>query len=352
METKMARPPRRAPTLKDVADHAGVSVMTVSRTISVNGQVKPATRERVERAIAALNYSSAPPRRRASAGAETRIALLYSRPPSSYLSEFLIESLLAARHVHVHLDVETFKDTVPVADIVADLLDERTDGVILLPPLCDSPDMLRALAAAGIPAVAIATGRTSRETSSVTIDDHEAAREMTHHLIKLGHGRIGFMLGDPRHGATRRRLDGYLLALSEAGIAPDNALIAQGTFTYRSGLDAAEKILGLAKPPTAIFSSNDDMAAAAVAVAHRRGLDVPGDLSIAGFDDAPLATTIWPELTTIRQPIGDMSRLALELLVEEIAGGTTSTPPRQIILDYMLVRRQSDSAPRWQFRNG
>ena len=134
METKMARPPHRAPTLKDVADHAGVSLMTVSRTISANGKVKPATRERVQRAIAELNYSSDPPRRRPPIVPEVRIALLYSRPPSSYLSEFLIESLLAARHVHVHLEVETFEDTVPVADIVADLLDERTDGVILLPP--------------------------------------------------------------------------------------------------------------------------------------------------------------------------------------------------------------------------
>jgi LacI family transcriptional regulator len=327
--------------------------MTVARTMSADGKVKPETRARVERAIAALNYSPNTPRRRPPPVAEIRIALLYSRPPSSYLSEFLIESLLEARHVHVHLDIETFEDSVPVADIVADLRDARTDGVILLPPLCDSPEMLQALAAAGIPVVAIATGRTPRETSSVTIDDHEAAREMTRHLIRLGHGRIGFILGDQRHGATSRRLDGYLLALSEAGIAVDRDLIAQGTFTYRSGLDAAEKILSQAKPPTAIFASNDDMAAAAVAVAHQHGLDVPGDLSISGFDDAPLATTIWPELTTIRQPISDMSRLALELLVKDIkAAGATTAPPRQIVLDHMLVRRQSDAAPRWQFRNG
>src|SRR4051812_16121171 len=132
METKMARPSGRAPTLKDVADHAGVSVMTVSRTISVGGKVKPATRERVQRAIAELNYSSTPPRRRLPTMAGIRVALLYSHPPSSYLSEFLIESLLAARHVHVHLEIETFEDTVSVTDIVADLIGERTDGVILL----------------------------------------------------------------------------------------------------------------------------------------------------------------------------------------------------------------------------
>jgi LacI family transcriptional regulator len=352
MVRALPRQARSGPTLKDVADHAEVSVMTVSRTIKGDGKVARATRERVEHSIAALRYSRRTVLRAFPPGEEIRIALLYSHPRSSHLSGFLINSLLEARRHHVHLDFHALEDTISVEEFVDGLVDARTDGVILLPPLCDSADMLGALAAADIRVVAVATGRTEREMSSVTIDDQQAAREMTQHLLALGHGRIAFILGDPRHRSTRRRLDGYLAALAEAGIARDDTLIAQGLFTYRSGLDAAERILSQTQPPTAIFASNDDMAAATVAVAHQRRLDVPGDLSVCGFDDAPLASTIWPELTTVRQPMDDMSRASLGLLVGEIrAGGQTGAPPEQIILNHVIVRRQSDSAPRWRFRN-
>ncbi|MEO6215289.1 MAG: LacI family DNA-binding transcriptional regulator [Sphingomonas sp.] len=352
MVSESPRQPRGGPTLQDVADHAQVSVMTVSRTIKGDGKVSRATRQRVERSMAALKYSRRTVRRRFPPGEEIRIVLLYGQTRSSHLSGFLINSLLEARRHHVHLDFQAFEDRTSAEQFVDDLVDTNTDGVILLPPLCDSAEMLAALAAAEIQVVAVATGRTERETSSVTIDDLQAAREMTRHLIALGHGRIAFILGDPRHRATGRRLEGYLLALAEAGIERDDDLIAQGLFTYRSGLDAAERILSQTRPPTAIFASNDDMAAAAVAVAHQRRLDVPGDLSVCGFDDAPLATTIWPELTTVRQPMDDMSRASLELLVGEImAGRQLAGPPKQLVLEHVIVRRQSDSAPRWSARN-
>jgi len=352
MVTASPRQARGGPTLQDVADHAQVSVMTVSRTIKGDGKVSRATRQKVERAMVALKYSRRVVRQRFPPGEEIRIVLIHSQPRSSHLSGFLINSLIEARRHHVHLDFQAFEDTATVEEFVEELVSTETDGVILLPPLCDSVEILSALAPTDIHVVAVATGRTQRETSSVTIDDQEAAREMTRHLIGLGHGRIGFIMGDPRHRSTARRLEGYLLALAEAGIDRDDALIAQGLFTYRSGLDAAERILSQTRPPTAIFASNDDMAAAAVAVAHQRRIDVPGDLSVCGFDDAPLATTIWPELTTVRQPLDDMSRAALELLVADImAGLQRAGPPKQLVLDHAIVRRQSDSAPRWRARN-
>ena len=134
--------------------------------------------------------------------------------------------------------------------------------------------------------------------------------------------------------------------MAEAGLGGQDDLIAQGYFTYKSGLDAAEQLLELADPPTAIFASNDDMAAAAVAVAHRRGLDVPGDLTVCGFDDTTLATAIWPELTTIRQPIAEMARAAVELLVGALRRQATGDADRHRRLDTQLIRRQSDAAPR------
>jgi LacI family transcriptional regulator len=348
MDSKTSRRQRNGPTINDVAKHAGVSLMTVSRVINNEDIVRAETREKVRRSIAALNYAPSAAARSLAGGEEMRIGLLYSNPSSSYLSEFLMGSLDQASRSNVHLVVERFGDDMSVKGVVDHLVRGRIGGVILPPPLCDSLEMLRALAAAMIPAVAVATGRTPKRMSAVSINDEDAAYEMTRHLIVLGHSRIGFIRGNPDQSASERRFDGYARALAEAGIAADDALVAQGLFSYRSGLDAAEQILDLPAPPSAIFASNDDMAAAAVAVAHRRGLDVPGDLTVCGFDDTPLATTIWPELTTIRQPISDMSRAAVDLLVREIRGGKMEKdgPPSHILLDYTLIRRQSDAAPR------
>jgi LacI family transcriptional regulator len=136
--------------------------------------------------------------------------------------------------------------------------------------------------------------------------------------------------------ASQRRFEGYKAALREAGIAPDTHLVQQGYFTYRSGLDAAEKLLSLRRPPTAIFASNDDMAVAAVSVAHRRGLQVPRDLSIVGFDDTSAATTIWPELTTVRQPIGNMADAAIDILLRAIR---RKPEDHRVVVDHVMAHQ-------------
>jgi LacI family transcriptional regulator len=348
MDSRTSRRQRNAPTINDVAKHAGVSPMTVSRVINGEQVVRASTREKVEAAIAALHYSPSAAARSLAGGEETRIGLLYSNPSSSYLSEFLVGSLDQSSRSNVQLVIEKCGDDEQVQAVIDHLVRGRVDGIVLPPPLCDSEDVLRALEAADIPAVAVATGRSAPATSAVSIDDSRAAYEMTRHLIRLGHNRIGFIKGHPNQSASARRYEGYCAALTEAGLAADEALAAQGFFTYRSGLDAAEQILDLPDPPSAIFASNDDMAAAAVAVAHRRGLDVPGDLTVCGFDDTPLAVTIWPELTTIRQPIREMSQAAVEILVRELKGRKSAKPgePTHMLLDHVLIRRQSDAAPR------
>ncbi|WP_342113487.1 substrate-binding domain-containing protein [Pseudoduganella sp. OTU4001] len=184
--------------------------------------------------------------------------------------------------------------------------------------------------------------------AAVSIDDYQAAYTMTRHLVSLGHQRIGFIIGHPNQTASARRKAGYRDAMKDAGLEVPDEPMVQGLFTYRSGLDAADQLLNLAQRPTAVFASNDDMAAATVAIAHRMGLDVPGDLTVAGFDDTALATTIWPELTTIRQPIASMAETALKLLVQDIASqrdGSRGAPAHQV-LEASLIRRQSDAAPR------
>ncbi len=348
VKQKTSRRQTTAPTISDVARHAGVSPMTVSRVINGEANVRPTTRETVNAAIAALDYVPNPAARRLAGGGQTRIGLLYSNPSTAYLSEFLVGSLDQASRSDVQLVVQKCELGEREVEVVRLMIERGIDGVLLPPPLCDSLDVLEVLRETQTPTVVVATGRPPAHVLSVAVDDFAAARAMTEHVLALGHVRIGFVIGNPNQTASARRLEGYRAALSGAGIAPDDRLIAQGLFTYRSGLDAAEFLLDAPDPPTAIFASNDDMAAAVVAVAHRRRLDVPGDLTVCGYDDTTLATAIWPELTTIHQPIADMSRAAVELLVATIRnkrGGDANPSPHRL-LDFKLIRRQSDAAPR------
>ena len=337
-----------APTISDVAELAGVSLMTVSRVINAESNVRESTREAVHAAIAKLNYAPNRAARRLAGAAQLRIGLLYSNPSEAYLSAFLLGSLDQASRADIQLVVQNAELGGQEREVAQRLVDSGVDGIILPPPLCDSEPVLDLLIEARVPTVVVATGRRPAEVAAVSIDDRSAAREMTTHLLDLGHHRIGFISGNPNLTASSERLAGYQDALRARGIEPEETLVADGLFTDRSGLDAAEVLLDLALPPSAIFASNDDMAAATVAVAHRRGLDVPGDLTVAGFDDSALATTIWPELTTIHQPIADMSRAAVDLLAGMLQGKRSGAPvaPTQVVLDYTLIRRQSDAAPR------
>lgn len=324
--------------------------MTVSRVINGKNGVGEESRERVEVAIAALNYAPNAAARTLAGGSDIRIGLLYHNPSFAYLGELLIGSLDEASRSNVQLVVEKCEDAGHAATAIAHLVKGRVDGIVLPPPLSDSLEVLAAVERAGLPIVAVATGRAPGWAMSVSIDDRRAAYEMTRHLGALGHARIGFIAGNPDQAASGERLAGHRAALVDLGLPDLPELTAPGLFTYRSGLDAAELLLDLDTPPTAIFAANDDMAAATVAVAHSRGLDIPGDLTVCGFDDTPLATTIWPELTTIRQPVTEMARIAIELLVSatraEKAGAARPSDGSHVIATYTLIRRQSDAAPR------
>lgn len=348
MAGRAGRKQGRAPTISDVAARAGVSPMTVSRVINGEGNVRPSTRDTVNAAIAELNYSPNPAAQSLAGVNQIRIGLLFSNPSAAYLSAFLVGGLDQASRSNVQLVVQKCEPGDHEGEAAEQLLASGVDGLILPPPLCDNEHVLQVLAASGRPGVAVATGRQSEDYATVSIDDYEAAFAMTRHIAALGHQRIGFIIGSPDLTASERRLAGYRDALAAAGLAAVPELEVGGLFTYRSGLDAAERLLDLAEPPTAIFASNDDMAAAAVASAHRHGLDVPGDLTVCGFDDTALATTIWPELTTIHQPIGDMSRAAVEWLTDAVRRTRAGDRPdhQTRVLDFTLIRRQSDAAPR------
>lgn len=347
MTRKTNRRQSGQPTISDVARVARCSPMTVSRVINGESSVREETREAVLAAIAQLNYSPNKAARSLAGAAEIRIALLYANPSASYLSEFLMGSLDQASRSDVHLQVERCEFGADEERVVRRLVDSGIDGFVLPSPLCDEQPLLDLLRKLKARAVLVGPGRAEPHHSAVMIDEYQAAYDMTQHIISLGHKRIGFIIGNPHQTASGQRLAGYLDAMAAAKLEVPTGMVVQGQFTYRSGIEAATRLLEQKDQPTAIFASNDDMAAATVAVAQRRHLDVPADLSVCGFDDTAIASTIWPELTTIRQPIQDMSRRALELLATELRAERAGKPnkPSHVTLDYTLVRRQSDAAP-------
>ncbi|HEU0276610.1 MAG TPA: substrate-binding domain-containing protein, partial [Rhodanobacteraceae bacterium] len=270
-----------------------------------------------------------------------------ANPSTAYLSELLVGALHGAAQHAIQLTLDTWSTLDDAAmRTAAKTIAANASGVILPPPLCESTMLIQGLRDRHVPAVAVAAGYFNNLISSVRIDDFVASREITDLVIKAGHRRIAYIKGHRQQASSARRFEGFRAALAAAGIAADPALEAQGDFTYRSGLTATEHLLALRDPPTAICAGNDDMAAAAISAAHRRGLQVPRDLSVVGFDDTPIATTVWPELTTVHQPIATMAASAVEILLQASAPDAEGT---RIVVDrvmaHHLVERGSVSAP-------
>jgi LacI family transcriptional regulator len=303
-------------TIKDVSKAARVSTKTVSRVLNNEPYVSAETRERVERAIADLRFSPSSAARVLAGKRSHQVALLYDNHSPHYIHQIQIGVWARCMEEGVRLLAQPTDVASPaLSRDVCELIDQtRVDGVILSSPVTDSMAVLDQLEARGVPYVRISPGTEHGRSASVSMDDVQAADDMTTHLIALGHSRIGFVVGHVNHTASDLRLFGYRRALDRAGIAFEPGYVRQGSFDFASGEAAADVLLNLAKPPTAIFASNDDMAAGVLTVAHRRGLSMPRELSVAGFDDTALASQLWPPLTTVRQPTRDLAYAATGLL--------------------------------------
>jgi LacI family transcriptional regulator len=331
-------------TIQEVADLARVSPKTVSRVINNEPRVRSNTRARILEAIEQLNYR---PNLNARGLASNRSFLigLFCEKPGDYLSEFQAGATQRCRESDIHLMVETWDTESPaIAKQIDTLLGQlRLEGVILLPPLSDQSVVLNRLHDASLPVVRIAPRTLLNMTPSVGIDDYAAARQITAHLLGLGHKRIGFILGSPHHGATEQRYLGFVDEMRAHQTPVDPNLVKTGNFAFGDGLICAERMLRAAPPPTAIFASNDDMAAAVVSMARKFGLELPDQLSVAGFDDAPVATMIWPELTTVRQPVAAMARIAADLIIrmDPRRNGWPARMPRHLLNHELVIRNST-----------
>ena len=332
-------------TLSDIAKLAGVSIKTASRVVRKEPRVSPETRAAVEKAIKTLNYrpSIAP---RAAVGSRSYVlGLIFDNPNTSYIVELLQGALEQSRKDGYHLVVEpvNLASATLTEDINNLVIQSNLDGMVLPPPLCDEPSILEALTTAGKPFARISPSISEELGLHVEINDHQAAKEMTEKLIELGHTSIGFITGRKGTATTRRRLEGFLLAMKEANLTVPDNFILEGDFQYKTALIAGEKLLKQSQRPTAIFASNDEMAAGLIAAAHKSGLSVPEDLSIAGYDDSMVATVVWPQLTTVRQPIKEMAATAVKILIEQCRAKSDYTPNIEPLPTEIIMRESTAS---------
>lgn len=330
-------------TIKDVSREAGVSIKTVSRVLNNERYVGAATRARVAEVVARLNFRPNVAARSLAGRRSFQIALICDNPSPYYVYEMQSGIRDRCETDGVRMIAQPYdRGSDRLLDDIESLVEAtQIDGLILTPPISDHPAVLDLLARRGVRFVRVSPGTQVDLSPSVFIDNRAAAATMTRHLIALGHRRIGFVAGDPGFATSGQRTAGYRDALHVAGIADDPALVRNGAYDFASGAREAEALLALADPPTAIFAASDDMAAGVLTVAHRMGMSVPGQLSVAGFDDTALARYVWPPLTTIRQPTRAMAHAAADLLLADAAD-----PPTRIEIAHDMIVRESTGAPR------
>jgi len=333
---------QRSATIHEVASRAGVSIKTVSRVVNKEPNVRPETRDRVLEAVRALEYEPHPGARGLGGRRTFSIGLLYENPSEfSYIQRLLEGAYAACEAKGYALLLRPCDDDLSPAMVRQFVRQTRVDGLVLTAPIADRTDITSLLAESDVSFAQISPRETNTAWASVSPDDFQASRALTARILSLGHRRIGFIRGDPRHGASHRRLAGHLDSLQEHGVEADPDLIVDGRFDFDSGKRGLAALWRLADPPTAIVAANDDTAAGVVVAAHERGIRIPETLSVAGFDDSPTATHTWPALTTVRQPISAIAFRAMELLI----GGLAGEPPRQETFDCDLVSRHSLAKP-------
>lgn len=320
---------------------AGVSVKTVSRVMNDYEHISPKTREKVEAAMQELSYAPSSIARQLRMGDSLSIGMIYGDPSSGYQARLNHAVLKACSDARRYLAVELFDEkNMDWQKQVEDFLDRtKVTNMILVPPMCDSTDLHELLTRRNVNFVLISPSRPVPGASSIAMDDRRAAGEMINHFIELGHKKIGHISGHPDHVATLLRRQGYEEALHRAGVSIREEYLESGRFRFRNALECADRMLRLDDRPTAILAANDEMAAAVVMTANRLGIRVPEDLSVAGFDDTPIAKTIWPELTTVAQPFEDIAKAAVESM--RTMKRTGQSVSETLILEHEVVIRAS-----------
>jgi DNA-binding LacI/PurR family transcriptional regulator len=336
------------PTIRDVAKACGVCPSTVSQVLSNNRPVSRHTRERVLKTIRAMNFRpNAVARGLAIKRMHTLgivIAEEHASPIRDHYFGSILDGILAnARDRRQNATIYLAQYGLPLEEKVASFCDGRSDGIILIAPTKEG-EVIAAVKQRHIPFVVVGDSSPLEGVTAIDTDHEASSRKLVEHVIAAGHRRIAIIVGSEVARCSWQRRDGWRSALESSGISVDERLMVQGSFSRLP--DACLQVLmrlPAAARPTAIFCANDLMALDAMRLLKQRGLDVPGDVSVVGFDDIPAASDSRPALTTVRQPLYEMGALAADQLLKQIEG--LEEPGAKILLTSQRILRNSVAPP-------
>lgn len=311
--------PKTSVTLVDVAKRAGVALVTTSRALNGTGFVSDETRKKVVAAAKALGYSPNLSARILKGGRPNLLGLAVSSLQSTVINEIVSAVSVAAKQAGMDLIIYNASTELgaPKQHDINRVLGGLCDGILLVMPTAQE-GLLAEFESSTVPVVLINYWRKETQLPTVRGDNYEGSRAAVAHLIELGHSRIAFITGSSYTGQSQERQRGYQDALKQAGIRPLKSLVVQGDFTQSGGFEAAQLLMAQPKLPTAIFAANDAMAFGVMDALKEKGLRIPGDVSVVGFDDSPAANHVYPRLTTVRQPLSEISEQAVRLLLQRI----------------------------------
>ncbi|WP_033922163.1 LacI family DNA-binding transcriptional regulator [Sphingomonas sp. 37zxx] len=337
------------PTINDVARIAGVSKKTVSRVINRSPLLHVATRAKVEGVIAEIGFVPNPQARALALRRNFLIGLIHDNPNAQTVLNVQQGMLQGLRDTEFELIVRPVDRHSPemLADVRRFLECQRPHGVLLMPPIAENEALPALCREVGCRYVRMGSAVLDTPDRTVASNDSHVVVEAVAHLIAQGHARIAIIAGPDGFLSAAERRKGFDSALAAAGIALLPGFVAAGAYTFESGIAAGDQLLDLPQPPTAIFACNDEMAAGALHAARRRGLSVPEDLSLIGFDDTGLAAHLWPPLTTVRWPGMVLARQAARKLIADTFVDAEADPAdERWLFESQLVLRDSVAPPR------
>lgn len=334
-------------TIVHVAAEANVSVRTVSRVLNESPAVNEATRQLVRAVIDRLRFNPSSRARGLATGRSYLLGVVQDDPNTHSIGVFqrgIVDRCTAAGYELV-VHSSAYGDERLVDDITKFVHRSRVDGLVLLPPISERDDLAMAMTRLGVPVVGIASVELPSYRAMLVSDERGGAEAAAEHLAVLGHRNIAIIKGRSHFQSTAQREQGFRAGLEKHGIALPPQNVRTGNYNFEDGLVAADELLNLAEPPTAIFATNDIMAAATYKAAYARGLAIPHELSVIGYDDADLASVLSPALTTVRRPLRHMAAEATNRLLNLIEGlGQSSSG--DIKIQMTLIRRESTAGPR------
>jgi LacI family transcriptional regulator, galactose operon repressor len=330
-------------TITDIAKMAGVSKKTVSRVINHSGLVREETRDKILRIVEKHGYQPDPQARALALRRSTLVALISNQPNPQYIVDIqggILEGMAGTPYQLVIRPCDRSSPT--LHDDICDIVQhQKLFGVILTPSISEDDELIGRLRQIACPYVRIAAVSLDSPDNMIETHDYVGAAEAARHIAALGHRRVAHIHGPDTFLSAGERLRGFRVGLAEFGMKVEERYLLKGGYTFESGLECGKLLLAMPEPPTAIFAGNDEMAVGVYQAVRQAGLRIPEDVSIVGFDDSPMATRIWPTLTTVRLPIVHMGRIAVQLLVSNHDRMAMEPPTATSVMPSLVVREST-----------